>query len=168
MKRLLFFYIAFMALFLSFSCSNKQQEKTREDLVDEFRSKLTSSDTTQMLEMCDKAMELLKNEKIDQVISSLYEYNDSTKEVQPLSELMEKRLRNKFKLFPVLSYVRKYYSFMLEGCNDVKYDVVFSTKDKAGTDEAPVMAFMFNPVKIDGEWKLCVKTLNDKIDNSRY
>jgi hypothetical protein len=56
---------------------------------------------------------------------------------------------------------------MLEGCNDVKYEVTFATAGEAGTETAPVTSFMFNPVKKDGEWKLCVKTLNDQIDNSK-
>lgn len=125
---------------------------------------LTAEDTTQMLQLCDNAMELLKGKKIDEVVASLYEYNDSTKEVKPLSKDLAQRYANKFKLFPVLEYTRRYYSFQLEGCNDVKYDVVFATAKQAGTDKAPMTAFMFNPVKIDGEWKLCLKTLNDQID----
>ena len=64
----------------------------------------------------------------------------------------------------MLSYSRLYYSFQLEGCNDVKYEVTWATKEQAGTSEAPKTSFMFNPVKIDGTWKLCVKTPADEID----
>ena len=53
---------------------------------------------------------------------------------------------------------------MLEGCNDVRYEVTFAKAADAGTDKDPVIAYMFNPVKINGEWKLCVKTLTDEID----
>ena len=63
------------------SCSNKP--KTREERVKEFRNELTTQDTTVMLKLCDNAMELLKGKQIDQVLASLYEYNDSTKEVKP-------------------------------------------------------------------------------------
>jgi hypothetical protein len=52
---------------------------------------------------------------------------------------------------------------MLEGCNDVKYEVTFATAEQTGGQPATIM-FMFNPVKIDGEWKLCVKTPTDEID----
>lgn len=67
-------------------------------------------------------------------------------------------------LFPVLEYSRIYYSFQLEGCNDVKYEVVWATADKTGTNQDAKTAYMFNPVKVDGSWKLCVKTASDEID----
>jgi hypothetical protein len=57
---------------------------------------------------------------------------------------------------------------MLEGCNDVKYEVTFATAEQAGTEEAPKTMFMFNPVRIDGEWKLCVKTPQDSIDREHF
>ena len=144
------------------SCSKKQ--KTREEMIREFRSELTAEDTTAMLSLCDSAMSQLKQKKIDQVIASLYEYNDSTKEIKKLTKETEKRYRKRFKMFPVLKYNREYFSFMLEGCNDVKYRVYFATADQAGTEKDPSTMFMFNPVKIDGEWKLCVKTPTDEID----
>jgi hypothetical protein len=120
-----------------------------------------------MLKLCDDAMEQLKNKEIDQVLATLHEYNDSTEEVTPLCEETRKRYENTFKMFPVLRYRRIYYSFQLEGCNDVKYDVTFATAEDAGTKEDAVTSYMFNPVKIDGEWYLCVKTAQDKIDYSK-
>ena len=118
-----------------------------------------------MVKLCDDAMELLKNKKFEQVLASIYEYDDSTKEAKPLSELSRKKYLKTFETFPVLEYRRKYFSFMLEGCNDVKYEVVFATAEQAGTPEPPKTSYMWNPVKIDGEWKLCLKTEHDKVDN---
>lgn len=152
---------ALLCLGTAFSCSNKK--KTREEQVEEFRSMLTANDTTQMLQMADNAMELLKSKKIDEVIASLYEYNDSTEELSQLTDDAKKRLTRRFKMFPVLSYNRQYYSFMLEGCNDVKYEVVFATPEQTGADSAKTM-FMFNPIRINGEWKLCVKSAKDDHD----
>ncbi len=164
MKKISFILTAVLALSISFtSCSNKKQQ-TRDEQVEEFRSMLTAADTTQMLQLCDNAMELLKGKKIDEVIASLYEYNDSTKEAKPASEKTAKRYKRLFTMFPVLEYKRAYFSFMLEGCNDVKYDVVFARAKDAGTDKDPKTAYMFNPVKINDEWKLCVKTLDEQID----
>ena len=77
---------------------------------------------------------------------------------------MAKRYSRKFKMYPVLDYKRQYFSFMLEGCNDVKYEVTFATAEQAGTDKPATTMFMFNPVKIDGNWKLCVKTASDEFD----
>ena len=153
--------MAVAVLMLATACSNKN--KSREERVEEFRSMLTANDTTQMLQICDNAMEQLKGKKIDQVLASLYEYNDSTKELKPLSDEYKKRLQKRFKLFPVQEYDRQYFSFMLEGCNDVKYEVTFRTAEQTGGSAAKTM-FMFNPVKIDGEWKLCVKTATDEMD----
>ena len=121
MKKINYILIAVAALCLVTACNKKKQ--TREEQIEEFRSMLTASDTTQMLQICDNAMELLKGKKIDEVIASLNEYNDSTRELLPLSDSMKKSLKRRFKLFPVLDYRREYYSFMLEGCNDVKYKV---------------------------------------------
>ena len=161
MNKFNYILMAVAVLMMATACSNKN--KSREERVEEFRSMLTSNDTTQMLQICDNAMEQLKGKKIDQVLASLYEYNDSTEELKPLSDEYKKRLQKRFKLFPVQEYERQYYSFMLEGCNDVKYEVTFRTAEQTGGSAAKTM-FMFNPVKIDGELKLCVKTATDEID----
>ena len=132
MKNFSYLLIAVALLCLATACSNKK--KTREERIEEFRSMLTTSDTTQMLQICDNAMEQLKGKKIDEVIATLYEYNDSTEELTQLTDQMKKRLSRRFKMFPVLSYNRQYFSFMLEGCNDVKYEVVFATPEQTGAD----------------------------------
>ena len=155
----------FAAMFFVSSCGNKQ--KTRTEEVAAFRSELTAEDTTQMLRLCDDAMEQLKARNIDQVLASLQEYTDSTKEIKPLTEQTKRRYRNLFNMYPVLDYQRVYYSFQLEGCNDVKYDVTFATAEAAGTDKPAKIAYMFNPVKIDGKWYLCVKTMQDEIDETK-
>lgn len=155
--------ITIAALSLS-TVSCRHQQKSRMQRVEEFRSELTEADTAAMLKLCDDAMEQLKNRQIDKVLASLYEYTDSTQELKPLSPELKKRYTKMFNLFPVLDYQRVYFSFQLEGCNDVKYDVTFATAEAAGTDKAPTTAYMFNPVKIDGDWKLCVKTADDEID----
>lgn len=146
------------------SCGNKQKkEQTREDMIEEFRAELTLEDTTQMLNLCDNLMEQLKAKNYSEVLGSLYLYDDSTHEVSALSESIQKRYERKFKMFPVLDYKRQYYSFMLEGCNDVKYEVTFATAEQTGDKPATTM-FMFNPVKIDGEWKVCLKNPEDETD----
>lgn len=165
MKRINITVFLIVASVLVVSCSKK--DKTRRERVEEFRSELTTEDTTQMLKLCDDAMESLKAKDYDKVLSSLYEYTDSTQEVKPLTEETAKRYRKMFQMFPVLDYVRKYYSFQLEGCNDVKYEVTFATAEQAGTEEPAKTGYMFNPVKADGTWKLCVKTASDEIDLSR-
>lgn len=165
MNRYSYFFVVLACLCLLYSCGNKK-EKTREDQVEEFRSGLTEADTTAMLKLADNAMEQLKAKKIDQVIASLFEYNDSTNEVTPVSEETAKRYSRLFNLYPVLEYSRVYYSFMLEGCNDVKYSVTFATAEQVGGDKPATTMYMFNPVKVDGEWKLCVKTPTEEVDEA--
>lgn len=121
-----------------------------------------------MLALCDEAMENLKAKNYDKVLASLFEYNDSTHEIKPLSKETETAYKKKFQMFPVLEYERAYFSFMLEGCNDVKYSVTFATAEQTGGTEPAKTAYMFNPVKIDGSWKLCVKTYADEIDRTIY
>lgn len=162
MKKQLSILLAAAFVIALVACGFK--EKTRDERVAEFRSELTAEDTTTMLKLCDDAMTLLKQKQYDKVLASLFEYNDSTKEVKPLSEKTAKTYSQQFKMFPVKEFTRKYFSFQLEGCNDVKYDVVFATAEQAGTDEPAHTAYMFNPVKIDGVWRLCVKTPSDEID----
>ena len=163
MKKLILFSLS-LILILSFGSCSGDKKKSREQQVEEFRMELSKEDTAQMLKLCDTAMEQLKAKDYNQVLASLYEYTDSTQEIKPLSEKTRKRYLNKFKTFPVLEYTRIYYSFQLEGCNDVKYEVVWATADKTGTNQDAKTAYMFNPVKVDGSWKLCVKTASDEID----
>ena len=148
------------------SCGGNKEHEPREERVAEFRSTLSQEDTTQMLKLCDDTMEQLKHRNYNAVLASLYEYNDSTNEVKPLSAATAKKYTTMFRMFPVLDYHRLYFSFQLEGCNDVKYKVTWATAEQAGTKEPATTAFMFNPVKIDGTWKLCVKTANEEIDQS--
>ena len=165
-KKLFYFCIAVALIIIAAACTDKKDNKNREERIVEFRADLTEADTTQMLRLCDTAMEQLKEKQIDLVLSTLYEYNDSTGEVKPLSDEVAKRYTKRFQMFPVLEYNRIYYSFMLEGCNDVKYEVTFASAEQSGGNDPATTMYMFNPVKIDGDWKLCVKTPQDQHDET--
>ena len=167
MKRIIYFSLpVFAAALAVVSCKNqpKSEEETRSEKIEQFRAQLESDDTTTVLRLCDHAMDMLMNKQYDEVISSLYEYTDSTKEVKPLSSETAAKYLRKFKMYPVMRYERKYFSFQLEGCNDVKYDVIFASGESAGTSSPAIIGYMFNPVKVDGEWRLCVKTPADGYD----
>lgn len=155
MKKLFLPLVTLFVLVSLFSC----KQKTREEQVKEFQMSLTKEDTTAMLKLCDDCMELLKNGKLDQALSSLYEYDDSMKQVSPLSEETMRRYKRRFTVFPVINYTRAYYSFQLEGLNDVKYTVNFSKQDSTA-----MTAFMFNPIKVDGQWYISVKRADQEID----
>ena len=59
MKKFNYVLVAVAVICLATACKNKAPQ-TREEQIEEFRSMLTASDTTQMLQICDNAMELLK------------------------------------------------------------------------------------------------------------
>ena len=161
MKHFNYAILILSSLLIFASC----KEKSRVDKMEEFRSELNEQDTLTMLKLCDDCMNSLKAGKIDQVIASLYEYNDTTEEVTPLTPATEKSYRKKFKIFPVLDFERVSYSFQLEGCNDVKYKVKFAESDNVEeTGEFKTM-YMFNPVKIDGTWYLTVKRPGQEFDS---
>lgn len=167
MKHFTYYSLIFCAVTLAvMSCKNqpKSSEESRIEQVEQFRAKLVADDTTTVLRLCDNAMEMLMNKQYDEVIASLYEYTDSTQEIKPITKQTAAKYLRKFKLYPVIRYERKYYSFQLEGCNDVKYDVIFASGEDAGTSSPAVIGYMFNPVKVDGEWRLCVKTSTDFYD----
>ena len=167
MKRIIYFSLpVFAAALAVVSCKNqpKSEEEARSEKIEQFRAQLESDDTTTVLRLCDHAMDMLMNKQYDEVISSLYEYTDSTQEVKPLSPETAAKYLRKFKMYPVMRYERKYFSFQLEGCNDVKYDVIFASGESAGTSSPAIIGYMFNPVKVDGEWRLCVKTPADGYD----
>jgi hypothetical protein len=79
MKKNCFITLVVALILFTTACSHK--EKTRDERIEDFRSELTAEDSTTMLRLADNAMEQLKAKNIDAVIASLFEYDDSTKEV---------------------------------------------------------------------------------------
>ena len=157
--------VVFAAIAFS-SCKNEKKPSDMRQVL-EFRSTLTKQDTTQVLDLANKCMELLKNKNIDQAVASLNEYDDSLGQVMPLSKESEKGVRKMFQLFPVLDYELSYYSLQSEGINDVKYTVTFAEEQNPEKNGRPVTSYMFNPVKVDGVWYLCVKKAGQTSDQLR-
>lgn len=162
MKKFSIIALAFISL-VFVSC---KKEQTREEAISEFQSQLTAQDSTIMLEICNDCMDLLRDGKVEDALNSLYEYDDSTGVVSPLSKEMRNRLSRQFAIFPVLEYELDYFSFQLEGCNDVRYNVIFRDGGDEQTGEF-VTKFMFNPVKVDETWYLSVKRGDQLFDNSK-
>jgi len=164
-----FIFIAFAALVLTYSsCTScSSEKKSKKDRKMEFKENLTSEDTVRMLKLADDCMELLKNKDIDLALAMLHEYDDSLQQVSSLSGATANKLRRQFEIFPVLKYEREYFSFVHDGANDVRYRIWFAEEPNPEQNGEPITRFMFNPVKVDGEWFLCVKTENDEIDELR-
>lgn len=167
MKKILFLILFITSLFVFVSCNQNNKKQSKEEQVTEFVSQLTEADTTAMLDACDNCMKMLQDGKIDEVMNVLYEYDDSLNQVNPLSESTVQRYRRVFTMFPVIDYVRQYYSFQLEGLNDVKYSVKFTPDNEETGEKGAQTTFMFNPVKVDGSWYVTVKRADQELDNSR-
>lgn len=155
------FYLPFIALILVFFVSCRDQKTASEIAGNEFQQGLTSQDSIKVLQMSDSCMAFLKAGQIEEALNMLFEYDDSLKQVSPLSMEARAQYMKKIMMFPVIDYSLSYFSFTEEGLNDVKYKVVFGPVE-AG---APKTAYMFNPVKNDGNWYLCVKSSTQAVDS---
>lgn len=164
MKRLLWAAAALACLLALAACGGK---KSAESEAEEFRKELTKEDTTQMLALCDDCMKTLKAGRIDEALNRLYTYDDSTATVAPITATKREELKRTFRLFPVLGYEMDYYSFNSEGQNDVKYDIRFFEKTDSADTTPNTIGFMFNPVKVDGQWYLCIKEADQEFDRAR-
>ena len=161
MKKIFYFAVLATTLLCVTSCKHKPQSS--EEAREEFRASLTENDTLEMLKMGEECMELLKKKNIEAAMTMLYEYDDSTQSVQPLSDATRKRYEHMFKVFPVLDYMRTEYTFMLEGLNNLKYDIIFAEEEHPEINGIPKTSFMFNPVKVDDKWYLTVKRPDQEI-----
>lgn len=165
MNKIYFIIAVFISALILASCKSEKKSHLAE--VTEFRNTLTNQDTTQVLKLANDCMELLKKKNIDQAIAMLNEYSDSLHQIQPLSKESERKLRSTFKIFPVLDYELSYYSLQSESVNDVKYNITFAEENNPEKNGKPITSYMFNPVKVDGVWYLCIKRQDQSVDNLR-
>lgn len=157
-------YIIFLTLsfFAVHSCKDKVTIPPVQ--VNEFQAGLNNEDTLTMLQLCDSSMELLKSGDIEAVVSLLHEYDDSTGTVMPIGDDAANRFRRQLSIFPVHDYKRTSYKFFERGLNDVKYEVIFAEEERPEVNGEAKTFFMFNPVKVDGQWYLCVKQADQRIN----
>lgn len=145
--------------YLLFACGRKETKermKTYADAEKEFVSSLTKKDSITILEMSQKCMDSLKVGNVEAALRMLYVIKENA--VVKLTGEDEEDLKKHFCTFPVVDYHLEYFSFSTQGCNDLKYKIEFIRKGANGS--TPAIAFMFNPVKIDGIWYLCIKNRN--------
>lgn len=153
--------LAALTLLMVAGCSQKK-EKVNEWESTEFQLSMTAEDSTAIVQLGDECMAALKEGKMDAALDMLCLYDDSLKTVQPLTDETRAAYQRRFAMFPVRDYKLSYFSFREEGLNDLKYDVFFGAAE-AGS---PKTSFMFNPVKVDGQWHLSVKTAMQDMDET--
>lgn len=148
--------VTLLLVCIQFSCGQKETKermKTYGDVEKEFIATLTKEDSIKVLNQARICMESLKAGNIEAALGMLYVVKGN--QVLPLGGKDLKETREHFQHFPVVDYNLDYFTFSTQGCNDLKYRIKFREKDKKGN--VPAIAFMFNPVKIDNRWYLCIK-----------
>lgn len=148
--------VTLLLVCIQFSCGQKETKermKTYGDVEKEFIATLTKEDSIKVLNQARICMESLKAGNIEAALGMLYVVKGN--QVLPLGGKDLKETREHFQHFPVVDYNLDYFTFSTQGCNDLKYRIKFTEKDKKGN--VPAIAFMFNPVKIDNRWYLCIK-----------
>jgi hypothetical protein len=149
--------VAFIALGLV-SC--KRSNAPVEGAPTEFQLGMTAEDSATIVKLGDSCMTYLKDGQMEQAIGMLCLYDDSLEQILPLTEEARANYQKLFTMFPVKEFNLAYFSFTEQGFNDLKYTVVFGP-EAAGS---PKTSYMFNPVKVDGEWHLSVKNSMQDLD----
>lgn len=157
MKKLLA-VISIASLMMMFSCSKKQNASMSEQEV--FQKELTAADSTEAMKISNDFMALLQNGKVDEALDALKSV-DSNRNVTALSDEIKDKLRNQFRMLPVINYTVTGIMFEKPDSNFVSYQYVA----QEATDDLPdlTVGFRTMPVKIDGEWYL---TLPSDIEKS--
>lgn len=156
MKKLFILLVAFAVLA---SCGPKSNysgsngEKTQKDAEAEFVTSLTNDSQEAVLALADECMGMLQSGQVEEALDMIYVLYDDV--VYKKSDSFTSDLAMRFRMFPVRSFERLYYSFSTEGNNDISYSYVFEPA-KDGKP-AQTMKLMFNPVYVDGEWYLTFK-----------
>ena len=133
--------------------SGAHGEKTQKDAEAEFLSSLSESDEDAVLNMAEDFMKKLQDGQVEEAVDMIYVLHNNV--VYKKSAEYTDQLVNRFgRMFPVVTYERRYYSFSTEGNNDISYSYTFGPERNG---QAPTMRLMFNPVFVDGQWYLTFK-----------
>lgn len=102
-------------------------------------------------------MSLLKERKFDEALDMIYYLQDSATVVSMNAE-QRMILYKLFKHHPVYEYELDYFNFSQRDLNDMKYRIQFFKLDGPNDHRPNTIGIMFNPVKVDGIWRLTMKS----------
>lgn len=160
MKKVFNFVLLFaLGLSVMTSCSKKQETPEAPSSHDLFVSSLSSTDTTEVLSLCEDFFAKLASGEKDAALAMLFLSNDSG-QVLPMSEEKLQSLKSQFTLFPVLDQHLVDYKFGDAADNLMRFKVVFA-KDEQGKEES--INFGLNPIRKDGKWYLTVRNASAKV-----
>lgn len=161
MKKITLLFPLLYIPFLFSSCKQNSSEKS-------FADELTQQDSIEVLHLADSCMTLLKERNLEKAIDMIYFLKDSST-VVPMDAGQRLTLSKMFKHHPVYDYELDYFTFSRQDLNDIKYRVQFFRLDGPDDHRPNTIGFMFNPVKIDGIWRLTMKnawqTSQDQMGN---
>lgn len=145
------------------SCNEQKKDTPKDNTVKswgeakaEFTSTLSSSDTSNVKKIALQCMDLLKSDSIDQALELLYTIDNG--KLRKLSDKEKARLKQRFKIFPVIDYKFLGMSFATQGNNDIKFSSIFSIKGNS-QNTPKSLVLMFNPIKIENQWYLTMKNI---------
>lgn len=141
------------SLLLIFSACTGNKNKNVEEPEKEVMI-TTAEDTITVKSQCDKYMELLKNQKIDEALDMLY-FIDSLQYIVPLPKEQRQNVIRLLNVFPVITYHFDGMIFHSDMDNRVKYTIEFFQKEP-DNDMPNTTAMFLKPIRKDGKWYLTI------------
>lgn len=163
-KKSLFLVIIFAALAVC-SCNKKRTlQEVADDAILKPEMELSQSDTTEVLSLVNRYIQLQKDGKAEDAFSMIYFLDKDS--IVPLPAEMKKRLYGYYSLIDFKGKEAQidHLIFVDETDSQVRYTVELF-KQKPGEAQRPTkMSFFINPVRRDGKWYL---TLPDDVTDTR-
>lgn len=163
-KKSLFLIFVFTVLLVC-SCSKKRTlQDVQDDALLKPEMELTQSDTTEVLALVNRYIQLHKEGRSEDAFSMIYFLDKDS--IVPLPEPLKVRLYSYYSLIDFKGKEAKidHMIFVKENDSQVRYTVELF-KQKPGEKQRPTqMSFFINPVRKDGKWYL---TLPDDVTDRR-
>lgn len=150
MKNLLVLAFSALVLAVSFSaCSgcSSQKSEVEEDTIPTF----AKGDTTDVLNMTTRYLDLVKNKQYDDAVSMLRVIVNDT--ANAVSEDMKQSIIRQHKNFPVLAYSLDDMTFIDATHVRITYSIEFFEKEP-GSKIPNTVKLAFEPQRINAEWFL--------------
>lgn len=156
MKKLIKYALMLFLALSVFSCGENKKKSSyhwekRNPRID-YNMQLSKADTTHVLEIAKEYLDLLKENRIEEAFSKLYEI-DEKNSIKPLSAERRRQLEQTLTAFPVLSYKITEVLFFSETDTEVRYTSTFF--EKSEDDGRPnTIQCVLNPKRISNTWYL--------------
>lgn len=130
------------------ACKNTKSEQYIEKDTD---LTFCRKDTNEIVRLTITYLECLKNKEFDKAIQMLHNIQNDT--VLALNDIEKEKMKQLYRLFPVLSYEIDGYYFNGTRNTEVAYSIEFFEK-KEGDERPNTLNFRLNPQRIKDVWYL--------------